>query len=54
LNNNVENLQTEHGINLNAKPTYIQSIIQQQQMQPQMQAATPGQAKYFGEQQFMN
>lgn len=27
LNNNVENLQTEHGIDLNAKPTYIQQVI---------------------------
>jgi len=27
LNNNVDNLQSEHGINLNNKPTFIQSII---------------------------
>jgi hypothetical protein len=27
LNNNVDNLQSEHGINLNNKPTFIQSVI---------------------------
>jgi len=32
LNNNVDNLQTEHGINLNNKPTFIQSAIQAQQI----------------------
>jgi len=37
LNNNVDNLQNEHGINLNNKPTFIQSIIQQQQLQAQAQ-----------------
>ena len=33
LNGNVENLQNEHGINLNNKPTFIESAIQQQMVQ---------------------
>lgn len=37
LNNNVDNLQSEHGINLNNKPTFIQSIIQQQQQNQALQ-----------------
>ena len=28
LNNNIDNLATEHGINLNSKPGFIQSIFQ--------------------------
>jgi hypothetical protein len=33
LNNNVENLAQEHGINLNNKPNLLQSMLQQQQNQ---------------------
>ena len=63
LSNNVDNLQSEHGINLNNKPTFIQSIIQQQQNQALQQnqifvgagQANNPQAQYQGiDQQMMS